>query len=163
MSNQKEKKMSRRYEKVSLSEMIKHNLLEKDVHLPTRKTKFSAGYDFVNPLEDFILLPNESKVIPTGIKVLMPPDNMLLIIPRSGLGFKYFMRLANTIGIIDADYYNNPDNEGCIFIKLRNESVNIVGINKGDRIAQGIFVPYLVVDDDKAEGEREGGLGSTGN
>lgn len=101
--------------------------------------------------------------IPTGIKVQMESDDMLSIYPRSSIGFKTGIRLANTVGIVDADYYNNADNEGHIFIKFFNPTDDDYKINVGDKIAQGIFTKYFVVDDEEEiNTERAGGLGSTG-
>ena len=131
-----------------------------DLSLPTRSTKHSAGYDFKSPIE-FTLNPGESKKVPTGIKASMNEDEFLAILVRSSMGFKYNIRLCNQVGIVDSDYYNNPDNEGHIFIKIQNEGKEAITINKGDRFAQGIFMNYLITDDDMAFGERTGGFGST--
>ena len=131
-----------------------------DLSLPTRSTKHSAGYDFKSPIE-FTLNPGESKKVPTGIKASMNEDEFLAILVRSSMGFKYNIRLCNQVGIVDSDYYNNPDNEGHIFIKIQNEGKEALTINKGDRFAQGIFMNYLITDDDMAFGERTGGFGST--
>lgn len=129
---------------------------------PTRGTKRSAGYDFTSPIE--IIVPaHETALIPTGIKVTMEDDEVLLIVPRSGIGFKTNIRLSNTLGVIDADYYNNPQNEGHMMIKFYNPTDKPFHINVGDRIAQGIFIKYLTVDDeDDIINERTGGFGSTG-
>lgn len=86
---------------------------------------------------------------------------MLCIYPRSGLGFKYYVRLANTVGIVDQDYYGNPDNDGCIFVKIRNEGKKDLHINKGDAFCQGVFQIYIPNRDHKTSRTREGGLGST--
>lgn len=129
---------------------------------PRRNTKYSAGYDFISPIE--IIVPaHEMAKIPTGIKAAMNDDEILYIYPRSSIGFKTGIRLSNTVGIVDADYYNNPDNEGHIFIKFFNPTDKDYQIHIGDKIAQGIFAKYLVVDDEEEiETERSGGLGSTG-
>ena len=132
-----------------------------DISLPTRSTKHSAGYDFKSPIS-FILNPGESKKVPTGIKVCMNEDEYLAIIVRSSMGFKYNIRLCNQVGIVDSDYYNNPDNEGHIFIKIQNEGNEPLNIDKGDRFAQGIFTKYLLTDDDSSTKDRNGGFGSTG-
>ncbi len=132
-----------------------------DISIPTRSTKHSAGYDFKSPIS-FILNPGESKKVPTGIKACMNEDEYLAILVRSSMGFKYNIRLCNQVGIVDSDYYNNPDNEGHIFIKIQNEGTEPLIINKGDRFAQGIFMKYLLTDDDMAFGDRTGGFGSTG-
>ena len=139
-----------------LKEVCKYS----DLSLPTRSTKHSAGYDFKSPIE-FTLNPGESKKVPTGIKASMNEDEFLAILVRSSMGFKYNIRLCNQVGIVDSDYYNNPDNEGHIFIKIQNEGKEAITINKGDRFAQGIFMNYLITDDDMAFGERTGGFGST--
>lgn len=129
--------------------------------LPKRSTAKSAGYDFFSPF-NITLKTGESKTIPTSIKAYMLDDEYLEIVPRSGLGFKYFARLANTVGIIDSDYYDNDKNEGHIFIKIRNEGVDILEIKEQQGFAQGIFKKYLMADGDTFDGSiREGGMGST--
>ena len=131
------------------------------ISLPVRATAGSAGYDFFVPA-DIVLNPGETAKIPTGVRVWMEQDWVLKCYPRSGLGFKYRLQLNNTVGIIDSDY-SNSDNEGHIFIKVTNNSLEdkIVRINRGDKFAQGIFVQYgTVIDDDVVE-ERNGGFGST--
>lgn len=136
-------------------------LYSKILH-PKRGTKKSAGYDFFSPVE-LIIPAHEMAKVPTGIKVCMNDDEILSIYPRSSIGFKTGIRLANTVGIIDADYYNNNNNEGHIFIKFYNPTDTDYKINIGDKIAQGIFTKYLIVDDeDEILTERNGGLGSTG-
>ena len=132
---------------------------------PKRSTKKSAGYDIFSPI-DFRLAPGEDAVIKLGIKAYMQDDEFLMIAPRSGLGFKFYSRLANTVGIIDADYYNNEDNEGEIAVKIRNESSDKeLIVEKGKAICQAIFMKYLLVDGDSTDegGERTGGFGSTDN
>ena len=150
-----EKISEKQYEK-DLKEVCEYS----DIELPTRSTKHSAGYDFKSPIE-FTLNPGESKKVPTGIKASMNEDEFLAILVRSSMGFKYNIRLCNQVGIVDSDYYNNTDNEGHIFIKIQNEGTESITINKGDRFAQGIFMNYLITDDDMAFGERIGGFGST--
>lgn len=150
-------------------EMVSREVFERDIPdgnyddlvLPRRGTKSSAGYDFVSPI-DIVLNPGDSKIIPTGIKAIMNENEFLAIYIRSSLGFKYNLRMCNQVGIIDADYYGNVENEGHIFVKLKNEGDNTVYINKGDRFVQGIFTPYLITDDDSATNVRLGGIGSTG-
>ena len=152
----------RKFEKVS------RDVFERDVLggnydeliLPKRGTKYSAGYDFYSPIS-FTLRPGERKVIPTGIKACMEENEFLAIYVRSSLGFKYNIRMCNQVGIIDADYYGNSDNEGHIFVCLKNEGPKKININKGDRFVQGVFTPYLITDNDSATGSREGGIGST--
>ena len=131
--------------------------------MPVRKTTTSAGYDICVP-EDVALLPNRLVMVPTGIKAYMQPDEFLGIHIRSSMAVKKSVRLVNNVGIIDADYYNNPDNEGHIMLALLNTGVGPLLLKKGERVAQGIFYKYLVTDDDaKTEkDERAGGFGSTG-
>ena len=129
---------------------------------PHRSTKYSAGYDFISPIEIIIPAHGMAK-IPTGIKAQMKEDEVLYIYSRSSIGFKTAIRLSNVVGVVDCDYYNNPDNEGHIFIKFFNPTDKDYQIHIGDKIAQGIFTKYLTVDDEEEiETERSGGLGSTG-
>ena len=133
------------------------------VKLPKRGTALSAGYDLFAPF-DFELKPMEEIKIPTGLKVYMLNDECLKIYPRSGLGFKYHLKIANSIPVIDADYFGNKNNEGHIFVKLRNEGDKIVSIKQGEAFCQAIFEKYLLADGDSFIGEeRVGGFGSTGN
>ncbi len=129
------------------------------IELPQRATKGSAGYDFYSPLS-FVLEPGETIKIPTGIRCGMNDDWVLMLFPRSGLGFKYRVRLENTVGIIDSDYFYS-DNEGHIMVKLTNEGTKTMKVAKGDGFCQGIFLPYGITEDDKTEGTRNGGFGST--
>lgn len=135
-----------------------------EVKKPLRATKLAAGYDiFNNTGEEIILAPGEiSSAITTKISAYMRNDEVLLILPRSGHGFKYSVRLANTVGVIDADY-NQSENEGEIFIKLHNQGTNTLIIPNGEAFAQGIFTKWLLIDgDDYNTGkDRNGGLGST--
>ena len=131
------------------------------IKLPKRATSGSAGYDFYSPLTIHIN-PGNTVVIPTGIRAKLNNDKFLMMCPRSGLGFKYRLQLDNTVGIIDADYYNS-DNEGHIMLKLTNDTKEgkTIEITYGDGIAQGIIMQYFVVEDDESEGVRNGGFGST--
>lgn len=132
------------------------------IELPKRKTAHSAGYD-IAAAETIVLAPNSVTIVPTGLKVRMPDDEYLGIHIRSGLSIKQKLGLINGQGIIDADYYNNPDNEGQIMIAVMNYNDYPVTITKGERIAQGIFYKYLKVDNDEdSSAERTGGFGSTG-
>ena len=131
-----------------------------DVILPKRGTISSAGYDFYSVIS-VTLKPGERKVIPTGIRVMMNDNEFLGIFVRSSLGFKYNVRMCNQVGIIDADYYGNSSNGGHIFVCLENEGDEVIEIKKGDRFVQGIFIPYLITDDDNTTDLREGGIGST--
>jgi len=155
----------RKFEKISLEQFKKDTgLTEKEYNeytLPKRSTKYSAGYDFV-ALTDFIINPNEIKLIPTGIKADMNNNEVLMIYIRSSLGFKFNIRMCNQTGIIDKDYYNNKDNEGHIFVKLQNEGDTPKEFKQGENIVQGIFLNYLTVDnEEEITKERIGGVGST--
>lgn len=129
--------------------------------LPKRATKGSAGYDFYSPL-DITLHPGETIKIPTGIRASMREDYVLMIFPRSGLGFKYRLQLNNTVGIIDSDYYGS-DNEGHIFIKITNDSNEdkVLNLAAGGGFAQGIFLPFGITEEDEVTEIRNGGFGST--
>ncbi|KRO18056.1 dCTP deaminase/dUTPase family protein [Lacticaseibacillus saniviri] len=165
---------------------------EQDITLPTRQTKQAAGYDFY-AREDFVLksvwrynfirlfrlIKNEHpltesdfkrasktlkpQLVPTGVKAYMQPDEMLVLANRSSNPLKRGLILPNGIGIVDADYYNNDDNEGEIFFQLVNLSPKDMIIRKGERIGQGIFMPFLKADNDSALDQvRKSGFGSTG-
>lgn len=161
--------------------------------LPVRKTKASAGYDFqvaedtiipsyqklvynlvdyADPscertLEEMATFTKATKakptLVPTGIKCEMPEDMYLELSVRSSCPLKHWLILANGVGIIDADYYNNPDNEGHIFFQIINLSPFDIVLKKGDAIGQGIFKKYYLTEDDAATAERQGGFGSTDN
>lgn len=130
------------------------------IKIPVRATVGSAGYDFYSPV-DFVLKPGKSIIIRSGIRLALDDDKFLMIVPRSGLGFKYKLRLDNTVGIIDSDYYNS-DNEGHIAIKLTNEGEKTLFVSRGDAIAQGIILTYGLVANDNVSNKRNGGFGSTG-
>lgn len=155
--------MIRGFEMISQRQMNKdfETDIEYEIKLPKRSTKESAGYDIFSPV-DILLKPNEEIKVPTGLKVHMQKGEVLLIFPRSGLGFKYYTRLANTIGVIDSDYINS-DNEGHMWVKLRNEGDKDLFINQGDAFCQAIFMPFLLVDGDNFDDgeDRNGGFGST--
>lgn len=126
---------------------------------PERKTKYSAGYDFYCPAD--VVIPSlTSAIIPTGYKVELEPEEVLTIHIRSSLAFKKGLRMTNGVGIIDADYYNNPENEGEILIGVFNPGVGTQTIKKGERFAQGVVFAYHTWGDLPAE-ERVGGVGST--
>ena len=132
-----------------------------NLRLPRRATSGSAGYDFYLPV-DMILCPGDTLLIPTGIKAELDKSKVLEIYPRSSLGFKYKMKICNTVGIIDADYYNNENNEGHIMIKVENCGDDIIELAEGSAFAQGIIKEYFLVDDDEPrEKIRVGGIGST--
>ena len=163
---------------------------EIDLPLPVRKTAESAGYDFV-VAEDIIIPPyaelvekmnayrpvitpslNEAAaaikaanakvtLVSTGMKCKLDPGTYLELSVRSSCPLKHWLILGNSVGIIDADYYNNPDNEGEIFFQIINLAPFPIYLKRGDAIGQGIIKPYLVTEDDNATGERIGGFGST--
>lgn len=132
-----------------------------EIPLPKRATAGSAGYDFYMP-ETFVIAPQETLKIPTGIRVQMEPEWVLKCYPRSGLGFKYRLQLNNTVGIIDSDYFYS-DNEGHIFAKMTNDSKEgkTVELKKGTGFMQGIFMEYGITIDDDVTEKRNGGFGST--
>ena len=137
---------------------------DKKINLPIRKTKYSAGYD-VEAAEDTVI-PSFKKgmaptLIKTGIKAYMQDDEMLVLYNRSSNPKKKGLILANSVGIIDKDYYGNEDNDGHIMFAFYNIKEEDVTIKKGECIGQAIFQKYLLTDDDNAEGIREGGFGST--
>ena len=101
-------------------------------------------------------------LISTGMKCKLDPGTFLQLSVRSSSSLKYWLMLANGVGIIDADYYNNPDNEGEIFLQIYNLSPFNIQIKEGEAIGQGIILPYGVTEDDVSTGERTGGFGSTG-
>lgn len=131
------------------------------LRLPKRATAGSAGYDFFSPFS-FSLKPGETIKIPTGIRVEMKDDWVLLLFPRSGLGFKYRLQMNNTVGVIDSDYFYS-DNEGHIFAKITNDSNEgkEVFIEAGSGFMQGIFMQYGLTEDDDVTDVRNGGFGST--
>lgn len=150
-------------------ELIKQSYDE--LKTPSRATVGSAGYDFFAPRK-YVIPFNIPFLIPTGFKCKMDKGFSLDIYPKSGLGFKTGIRLMNTVGIVDSDYYNNKSNEGHIMIKviienIRNDSGSF-GINKGKGFAQGIFHKFYTVENDLdnvdlVNSVREGGFGSTNN
>ena len=134
----------------------------KSINIPKRQTQSSAGYD-LEAAETITIPPQSIKLIPTGLKVYLPENEALFVFPRSSLGIKKGLMMSNGVGVIDADYYNNKDNEGHIMVPLYNFTHNPVTINKGERVAQGIFMSYLKTKDDQADGiTRLGGFGSSG-
>lgn len=154
-----------RFYKISQEQYKKDNVNEycnyDEIRLPSRATTGSAGYDFY-ALSDFTIMPGQSKVMPTGIKVSLNNNSVLLCFPRSSLGFKYKLKLDNTIGVIDSDYYNNENNEGHIWVSLTNMSPDrIVTVKKGDAYMQGIIINFEKTVDDNVKTNRKGGFGST--
>lgn len=137
-----------------------------DIKLPCRATSCSAGYDFYAPY-DIVLSPGGTMKIPTGIRIELDNDKVLLCVPRSGLGFKYGLELTNTVGVIDADY-SKSDNEGHIWVKFHypdyydfDHNYGVLEIKKGEAMFQGIILPYFKVDSDNVDTIRNGGFGST--
>ena len=135
-----------------------------NINLPVRKTKYSAGYD-IEAAEDTVI-PSFKKgmkptLVKTGLKAYMMEDEVLILANRSSNPGKRGLILANSIGVVDSDYYGNPDNDGHIMFAFFNIKDEDVEIKKGDAIGQGIFQKFLTVDEDLAEGERMGGFGST--
>lgn len=161
-------KIAAKFEFVSKEQYLKDFEFKEDacevyskLKKPHRATAMSAGYDFYSPF-DFHLEPGMTIKIPTGIRAKIPEDYVLMIYPRSGLGFKYRLQLNNTVGVIDSDYYNAL-NEGHIMIKITNDSNEgkALDIKAGEGFAQGIFMQYGIVEDDDAKDIRVGGFGST--
>ena len=150
-----------KFYKVSKTEYLKSGTEEtyNGIILPNRATKGSAGYDFFAP-ETFSLLPKETVKIATGVRAEIKDGWVLMIFPRSGLGFKYRLTLDNTVGVIDSDYFN-ADNEGHIFIKMTNCGDKPLTVEKGKAFAQGVFLPFGITVDDVSDKERTGGMGST--
>ena len=137
---------------------------DKDINIPVRKTKFAAGYD-IEAAED-IIVPSFKKgmnpvLIPTGLKAYMEDDEVLYLYNRSSNPKKKGLILANSVGVVDKDYYGNPDNDGHIMFAFFNIKDEDITIKKGEAIGQGVFSKYLVTDGDVALGERTGGFGST--
>lgn len=142
-------------------EEVEVNKMYEAIRLPQRATAKSAGYDFYIPF-DCTIKPNQTIKIATGIRVEMQPEYVLQLYPRSGLGFKYRIQLNNTVGIIDADYFES-DNEGHIFAKLTNatNTNETLHLEAGDAFMQGIFMEYGITIDDDVQTLRNGGFGST--
>lgn len=158
-----------KFEKVSKEQYLKDSgydsgkwidTMYNNLHLPVRKTKGSAGYDFPLPY-DVVIAPHETVKIPTGFKCQIEEGYVLELYPRSSLGFKYRLQLDNTVGIIDADYYNNPNNEGHIQCKMTNHSDQTIMLKAGDCYMQGIFKEFFLAEEEEVTTERVGGIGST--
>ena len=137
---------------------------DKNINLPIRKTAKSAAYD-IEAAED-IVLPSFKKgikptLIPTGLKAYMMDDEVLIIVPRSSSPKKQGISFPHSMGVIDADYYGNIDNDGHIYVQVINLKDEEVFIKKGDTVAQAMFQKYLIIDNDYATGKRTGGFGST--
>ncbi|WP_405380616.1 dUTP diphosphatase [Phascolarctobacterium sp.] len=136
--------------------------MDVDFPMPERKTQLSAGYDFCLP-EAVTLEPGKLQLVPTGVKAYMQGGEYLGMHIRSSMAVKKHIMLVNNVGIIDADYYNNEDNEGHIMLALLNMGEAPITLPKGERVAQGIFYNYLVADGDgdTEKAVRGGGFGST--
>ena len=154
----------RRFEKISFEQFKKDICDDRELYdsyeLPQRHSSKSAGYD-IRSLTSGIIKPGEAVVFKTGLKAYMEDDDVLYLIGRSSLGYKYNVCLANNVGVIDADFYNNEDNEGHFSVKLINHGNADFEVKVGDRIIQGIFQKYLITEDDKCDKKRTGGIGST--
>ena len=137
------------------------NEIYEQIKLPKRATRGSAGYDFYAPIT-FNISPGRELLIPTGIRVEMEEDWVLMLYPRSGLGFKYRLQLNNTVGIIDSDYFS-ADNEGHILVRITNDSKvgRELRVDRGMGFIQGIFLEYGLTSDDDTDTVRTGGFGST--
>ena len=137
---------------------------DKNINLPIRKTKYAAGYDFECAKDTVI--PSFKKgekptLIPTGVKAYMPGDEALYLVIRSSAPRKKGTILANAVGVIDSDYYENPENDGHIMFMVYNITDKDIIIKKGEAIGQGIFMKYLLIDNDKTDIKRTGASGST--
>lgn len=137
---------------------------ELQINLPKRTTKNSAGYD-IEAAEDCVIpafrLGQKPTLVKTGLKAYMKSDEVLILANRSSNPGKKGLILANSIGVVDSDYYGNKDNDGHIMFAFYNIKSEDIEIKKGERIGQGIFQKFLITDNDSAEGERAGGFGST--
>ena len=142
----------RRFEKISFERFAKDIKNDKELYgtykMPVRKTKRSAGYDFF-AIEDISIKPGEIVKVPTGIKANFAADETLMLFVRSSMGFKWNVRMCNQVGIIDSDFYNNPDNEGHMWFALQNHGEKDFNVKKGESFGQGLFFKYLTVDDEE--------------
>jgi dUTP pyrophosphatase len=132
------------------------------IRLPERSTKGSAGYDFFAPF-DFTIKPGQAVEISTGIRARIEDGWCLVLLPKSGIGSRYFVRFANTVCLIDSDYYGSAYTGGQIKATMRVEQDREeLSFKRGDKMFQGVFLPFGITEDDDADGIREGGHGSTG-
>lgn len=131
-----------------------------EIPLPRRATEGSAGYDLVCPAE-VTVNPGETVIVPTGLRALIQPGWVLVVCPRSSLGRKWGLRLANTIGVIDSDY-SQAENEGHLLLTVVNGGSVPFTLRPGDRFCQGIFLPFGVAEEEAPTAQRMGGYGSTG-
>lgn len=128
--------------------------------LPKRSTEHSAGYD-LKSADTVTIEPNQIVLIPLGVKAYMQEGEVLYLYDRSSNPKKRGVVTVNSVGVIDGDYYDNPNNEGLMFAQFKNITEKPVTINRGDSIMQGVFMPFLIADGDVATGQRVGGFGST--
>lgn len=128
--------------------------------LPKRGTKHAAGYD-LKASQDMHISPGSIVLVPTGVKAYMADTEVLYLFDRSSNPRKRGLVLINSVGVIDSDYYNNAGNEGLIMAQFKNITGKVVHIKRGDAICQGVFMPFLIVDNDETGDERKGGFGST--
>lgn len=147
-----------------MAKFEKVNRIEEDIKLPERSTKFSAGYDFY-ALED-VLIPGKNAVtyVKTGVKIKLAEDEFLMLCNRSSNPKKKELILMNGVGIVDSDYYSNPDNDGEIAFAFSSLNSNGSFIKKGDKIGQGIIQKFIKTEDDMSSNStitRTGGFGST--
>ena len=143
----------RDFEKISFEQFkkdVKDDIeLYNEYSLPQRDSVYTAGYD-IYLLEELTIKPGERKKVPTGIKSYFDKEEVLLLVVRSSMGFKYNIRLCNQVGVIDADYYNNKDNEGHRWLMIQNEGEEEYNFKKGEAIVQGLFMKYLTTKSDKS-------------
>lgn len=143
-------------------EKKKEHRFPTDIKLPTRSDPRSAGYDFYLP-KDITILPHQQIIVFTDVKAYMQPDEVLEIYIRSSLAIKQGLTLSNNVGIIDSSYYENESNDGNIGLALNNTTGKTIKLSAGERVAQGIFKKYLIIDEDTSTSEkRKGGIGSSG-
>jgi dUTP pyrophosphatase len=155
----------RKFEYVNRILSTGYEMKEPEFDLPKRSTVNSAGYDFICPERVEIppyKLGDDPFMVKTGIKVKMQDDEFLMLVNRSSNPKKKKLVIPNSVGIVDSDYYGNPDNDGEMMFGFYNLSNETIVIEKGDKLGQGIFMKYGITDDDSASGERKGGFGSTG-
>ena len=150
----------RDFEKISFEQFAKDVADDRELYdsiiIPQRDSDSTAGYD-LRLLNDITIQPGEIVKLPTGLKARFQKDEALLLIVRSSTGFKYNIRLCNQVGIIDADYYNNPDNNGHMWTKIQNEDTVAHSFKKGDSLVQGIFMKYLTTDSDQNQNKKRRG------
>ena len=144
----------RQFEKVSY-------MNAEDIVIPQRQTLDSAGYD-LSAYERVVIEPKTIQLVPTGLKVQLEKDEVLLVYPRSSLGIKKGLMMSNSVGVIDRDYYNNDNNEGHIMVPLYNFKDEPVVVEKFERIAQGLFQTFFKTSNDQPVSQtRQGGFGSS--